>query len=188
LVSVSSAGVTMDEAYVLVAGSAAAPSVRELAAAVQDVDPELAVDVNRLADNLEQWRAPSMLIAILSAAIALLALVLALTGVFGTVAYAVSRRVKEIGIRVALGAARRDVMRLVVRQGMRPVFVGIAFGLAGSALSSTLLVKLLYGLSPHDPWSFTLVPLTFFAVAVGACYIPARRAIEVETTVALRAE
>ena len=187
-VSLSSAGVTMDEAFVLVAGTAAAPSVRELAAAVQSVDPELAVDVNRLADNLEQWRAPSMLIAILSAAIALLALVLALTGVFGTVAYAVSRRVKEIGIRVALGAARRDVMRLVVRQGMRPVFVGIAFGLAGSALASTLLVKLLYGLSPHDPWSFTLVPLAFFAVALAACYIPARRALEVEPTIALRAE
>jgi predicted permease len=184
----SSSAVTLDEVSVLIAGTPTTPSPRELTEAVRAIDPDLAVDVTRLAANLEQWRAPSLLVSSLSAALALLALVLALTGVFGTVAYAVSRRVREIGIRVALGAARRDVLRLMVRQGMRPVAIGIVLGIAGSALASTWFKKMLYGLSPHDPASFVLVPVGFFVVALAACYLPARRALKVEPTVALRAE
>ena len=88
---------------------------------------------------------------------------LACTGVFGTVAYTVSRRVREIGIRVALGAAHEDVLRLIVRQGMRPVVIGMAIGLAGAAAVSTVLVSMLFGLSPHDPASFVLIPAALFA-------------------------
>ena len=172
----------------LVATSGAGIGPRTIRAVVASVDPQLAVEVTRLDDNLEQWRAPSRLVAAMSAALAALALVLACTGVFGTVAYTVSRRVREIGIRVALGAAHEDVLRLIVRQGMRPVIVGIAIGLAGAAAASTVLANMLFGLSPHDPLSFVVVPVVFLAIALAACYIPARRALQVQPTIALRSE
>jgi predicted permease len=172
----------------LVAGNAGAPGARTIGAVVAGLDPQLAVEVTRLEDNLEQWRAPSKLVAALSAALAGLALVLACTGVFGTVAYTVSRRVREIGIRVALGAAHEDVLRLIVRQGMRPVVIGIVIGLAGAAAASTVFATMLFGLSPHDPISFVAVPAVFLAIALAACYIPARRALRVEPTTALRTE
>jgi putative ABC transport system permease protein len=120
--------------------------------------------------------------------LAALALLLACTGVFGTVAYTVSRRVREIGIRVALGAARGDVLRLIVRQAMRPVAIGIGIGLAGAAAVSTVLVSMLFGLSPHDPVSFGLIPVILFAIALAACYVPARRALRVNPTTALRTD
>jgi predicted permease len=172
----------------LVAGTASGPNPRELRAVVASLDPQLAVRVTRLDDNLEQWRAPSKLVSALAGTLAALALVLACTGVFGTVAYAVSRRVREIGIRVALGAAREDVLRLMVWQGMRPVVAGIAIGVAASAAVSTILVNMLFGLSPHDPLSFVLVPAILFTIALAACYVPARRALTVEPTTALRTE
>jgi ABC-type lipoprotein release transport system permease subunit len=96
--------------------------------------------------------------------------------------------VREIGIRVALGAAHGDVRRLVVRQGMTPVIVGIVFGLAGAAAASNVLEAMLFGLSPYDPVSFVVIPLVFFAVALAACHAPAQRALRIEPTVALRAE
>jgi len=172
----------------MVAEGTGAPSPRELRAAVASLDPYLAVRVTRLADNLEQWRAPSQLVSALAAVLAALALLLACTGVFGTVAYTVSRRVREIGIRVALGAPRQDVLRLIVRQAMRPVMIGIAVGLAGAAAVSTVLVSMLFGLSPHDPVSFAIVPAVLFGIALGACYLPARRALRVDPTTALRTE
>jgi predicted permease len=166
-------------------GGVAAPDLR---AAVASHDPAIAIRVARLSDNLEQWRAPSAMVSMLAATLALLALILACTGVFATVAYTVSRRVREIGIRVALGASREDVLRLIVRQGMRPVLIGLVLGLGGAAAVSTLLVKLLFGLSPHDPWSFVLTPAVLGAIAVAACYLPARRALRVDPTIALRTE
>ena len=172
----------------LVAGAGGSASPPELRAAVAALDPDLAVSVARLADNLEQWRAPSRLVSALAGTLAALALLLACTGVFGTVAYTVSRRVREIGIRVALGAARHDVLRLIVRQAMRPVAIGIALGLAGAAAASTVLVSLLFGLSPHDPLSFAAIPALLFGIALAACYVPARRALRVNPTLALRAE
>jgi predicted lysophospholipase L1 biosynthesis ABC-type transport system permease subunit len=172
----------------MVGGTGGSTNPRELRAAVAALDPDLAVTVTRLADNLEQWRAPSRLVSALAATLAALALLLACTGVFGTVAYAVSRRVREIGIRVALGAARHDVLQLIVRQAMRPVAIGIAIGLAGAAAVSTVLVSMLFGLSPHDPLSFALIPAILFAIALAACYVPARRALRVNPTTALRAD
>jgi hypothetical protein len=173
---------------VLVAGGSTALSPRAVAAAVREFDAGLVVEVTPLADNLRYWRAPSTVVSSLAAALALLALVLACTGVFGTVAYAVSRRTREIGIRVALGAEHRDVQRLIVRQGMVPVAIGMIVGLAGAAAASAVLKNMLFGLSPHDPWSFVLVPLTLAAIALLACALPARRALSVEPTIALRAE
>ncbi len=172
----------------LVAAAPGALSARALRDAVSGLDPQLAISVTRLSDNLELWRAPSRILSAMAAVLALLALTLACTGVFGTVAYAVSQRVREIGIRVALGAAHQDVLRLIVRQGMRPVLVGIAFGVAGAAAVSSVFVNMLFGLSQHDPLSFVLVPGALFAIALAACYIPARRALRVEPTLTLRSE
>ncbi len=172
----------------LVAGTASGPNARALRTVVSSLDPQLAVQVTRLDENLEQWRAPSKLVSALAGTLAVLALVLACTGVFGTVAYAVSRRVREIGIRVALGAAREDVLRLMVWQGMRPVIAGIVIGVAAAAAVSTILVNMLFGLSRHDPLSFVLFPTILFTIALAACYVPARRALTVEPTRALRSE
>jgi predicted permease len=172
----------------LVAGAGAAPAAGPIRAVVARLDSQLAVEVTRLEENLEQWRAPSKLVAAMSATLALLALVLACTGVFGTVAYTVSRRVREIGIRVALGAAHDDVLRLIVRQGMRPVAIGMAIGLVGAAGVSSLLATMLFGLSPYDPASFVLASAALFGSALAACYVPARRALRVEPTTALRTE
>jgi predicted permease len=170
---------------------AAAPGVvppRALRDAIATLDPQLAVDATGLADVLAVWRAPSWIASTMAVALALLALVLACTGVFGTVAYTVSRRVREIGIRVALGAAHDDIVGLIVRQGMRPVAAGIVLGLAGAAAVSSLLANMLFGLSPHDPIAFVAVTALLASVALLACYVPARRALRVEPTIALRAE
>jgi predicted permease len=175
-------------AQLLVAGTGSAPAAGPIRAAVAGLDPQLVVEITRLEDNLEIWRAPSKLVAALSATLAILALVLACTGVFGTVAYTVSRRVREIGIRVALGAAHEDVLKLIVRQGMRPVLIGMAIGLAGAAAVSTVLATMLFGLSPYDPASFIAASAALFGIALTACYVPARRALRVEPTTALRTE
>ena len=172
----------------LVAGTGSAPAAGPIRAAVAGLDPQLAVTITRLEDNLELWRAPSKLVTALAATLAILALVLACTGVFGTVAYTVSRRVREIGIRVALGAAHEDVLKLIVRQGMRPVVIGMAIGLAGAAAASTVLATMLFGLSPYDPASFIVASAALFGIALTACYVPARRALRVEPTTALRTE
>jgi len=187
-VSKTTSGIAAAQVYMLVGGTGATPSPRVMADAVRSLDRDLAVEVARLSDNLEIWRAPSTLVAALSASLGLLALVLACTGVFGTVAYTVSRRVREIGVRVALGASHTDVLRLIVRQGIRPVVIGLVVGLALAATATSVLEKMLFGLSAHDPWSFVAVPAVLFAIALLACYVPARRALLVEPTIALRAE
>ena len=172
----------------LVAAAPGTVTPRVLRDAIASIDPQLAVDVTSLEDTLEVWRAPSWIASIMAIALALLALILACTGVFGTVAYAVSRRVREIGIRVALGAAHEDIVRLMVRQGMRPVAAGMVLGVAGAAAVSSLLANMLFGLSPHDPVAFVAVTALLAAIALLACYVPARRALRVEPTIALRAE
>ena len=90
--------------------------------------------------------------------------------------YAVSRRVREIGIRMTLGADAREVKQLILRQAMRPVLIGALIGIAGSAAASQLLKAMLFGASPYDPLAFVLVPLVLLIVALLASYIPARRA------------
>jgi ABC-type lipoprotein release transport system permease subunit len=102
------------------------------------------------------------------------------------VAYAVSRRVREVGIRMALGADARNICSLIVRQGMRPVFVGAALGMVCCAVISSFMASLLYGVSPWDPFSFVCVPGFLFLVALAACWIPARKAARVDPMVLLR--
>jgi len=165
--------------------AATAKSVRD---AAQSLDPDVSVDVTRLEDYLEVWRTPSRLVAALAGGLGALALLLASIGVYGMVSYSVSRGVREIGIRMALGANGADVMSLVLRQAMRPVLIGGLVGIVLSAAVSRVLSSMLFGLSAHDPLAFICVPLFLLAVALIASYIPARRAMRVDPIVALRCE
>jgi putative ABC transport system permease protein len=124
----------------------------------------------------------------LAIGLGLLALLLAAIGIYGVMAYAVSERTREIGIRMALGANRRDAMGLILGQGLRLFTLGAALGGAGGAAFSRLLTSFLFGLSPFDPIAYVIVALLLMAVAVVACFVPARRAMKVDPMVALRCE
>jgi len=121
-------------------------------------------------------------------AFAALAVLLAAIGLYGVVSYGVSQRTAEIGVRIALGATRADVSRLVVMQGLKPACAGVAIGLVGAAAAAQLLRTLLFGVVPTDPLTFALVPAALLAVAAVACYLPALRAARLDPTVALRTE
>jgi len=164
---------------------AAINGIRE---AARGLDADLIVDVRRLEDNLEGWRIPSRIVAALSGVLGVLALLLASIGVHGVVSYGVSQRIREIGIRVTLGADGRDVMRLVLRQALWPVVIGALAGVIGCAAVSQVLSSVLYGMGAHDPIAFVGVPLFLLGVAFLASYIPARRAVRVDPVVALRYE
>ena len=119
---------------------------------------------------------------------AAVALALTIVGLYGVMSYAVAQRTNEIGIRMALGAQTRDVMRLVVKQGVKLVALGLALGLVGSFALMRLLTALLFGVTKHDPLTFAAVSVLLAAVALLACYIPARRATRIDPLAALRYE
>jgi ABC-type transport system, involved in lipoprotein release, permease component len=119
---------------------------------------------------------------------AITALCLAALGIYGVISYIVSERTHEIGIRLALGAEKKNILQLVLRQGLGLALAGAAVGLAGALIVSQLMTGLLYGVHPADPVVFLIVPLLLFLVAIAATYLPARRAMRVDPMVALRHE
>ena len=126
--------------------------------------------------------------ASVSGSVGLVSLLLAAIGIYGVTAYVASRRTREIGIRLALGAQRTDVVRMILRQGMALVAIGSAIGLMLAAAASRVLTRLLFGVPPLDPITFGSATLLFFIIGLGACYIPARRATRIDPVVALRYE
>jgi len=146
------------------------------------------LNVRTMDDAVSASLSPQRFAMLLLAAFAALALLLAVVGIYSVMSYSVSRRTHEIGIRVALGASRVEVLMLVVRQGLALALIGSAIGIAGALLLSRLMSSQLYGVSPTDPITFVAVSVLLTVVAVAACYIPARRAMQVDPMVALRYE
>ncbi len=158
-------------------------------AVIHEIDPALPVtEVMTVDQLLSDSVAPRRFSALLTAVFAALALILAAVGTYGVMAYMIGRRTNEIGIRMALGAQRQDVLRLVMREGAWLAGTGILAGFAGSLVLSRLLRGLLFGVKPTDPVTFAAAVAGLFVVAMLACYIPARRAMRVNPMVALRRE
>jgi ABC-type antimicrobial peptide transport system permease subunit len=161
-----------------------AGAVRE---AVRAVDRNLPVaDVRTMDEVTTSALSEPRFVTLLLAAFAATALTLAAIGVYGTISLLVSERTPEMGIRLALGANRRTILKLVLVQGLLLIALGLAAGLAGAAVLTRVLAGLIYGVGTLDPLTFVTVPVLLCLVAVLACLIPARRAAAVDPIVALR--
>jgi predicted permease len=158
-------------------------------AEVSKIDPALPLfDVKTMEEHMGVSLFPARVAATLLGGFGLLALLLAAMGVYGVVSYSVAQRTREIGIRLALGARARDVLRLVAGRGMALVAAGLIAGLASALVLTRFMEGVLYGVSATDTLTFTLVVLLLAAVALLACLVPARRATKVDPMVALRHE
>ncbi|MCI0338910.1 MAG: ABC transporter permease [Acidobacteria bacterium] len=163
-----------------------APAMRE---AVLSVDKDQPVyRVRTMEQFLSDMMAAPRATAYLLSALAIVAIILAAVGIYGVMSYTIAQRTHEIGIRVALGARRADVLRLVLTQGMKLAVVGIVIGTGGAVIVTRMMDPLLYGVRPNDPLTFAVVAVVLASVALLACYIPARRAMKVDPMVALRYE
>jgi putative ABC transport system permease protein len=161
--------------------------IRAVSEQVNTLDHDLPVSQvgtmeRRFAESVSGRRFSMLMMGVFAAT----ALLLAAIGLYGLIAYSVEQRTREMGVRMALGARRLDVLRLLIGQGMIPAFAGIAIGLTGSLASSQLIEGLLFGVSATDPLAFAGAAVLLAGVALLACYLPARRAARVDPVVALR--
>jgi predicted permease len=167
----------------------AQPMLAELRREVQALDPTLPVfNLMTLSEQKDGSLYSERLAAVLLTLFGLLALLLAAIGLYGVVSYSVTERTRELGIRTALGAQRRDLLKLVVGQGMMLAVIGSVIGVGAAVALTRLIEKLLFGVSPTDPLTFVVIPLLLVGVTLLACWIPARRAAKVDPLVALRHE
>ncbi len=162
------------------------PAIRER---VHELDPELALaGVSTEDEWVESTAAQPRFNTVLLTAFAVVALLMATLGIYAVLAYSVNQRTREIGVRMALGAQRGDVLRLIVVEGMKVALTGLAIGLAGGLALGRFLSSLLFGITARDPMTFGVVALVLSAVALAACIVPARRASRVQPMEALRYE
>jgi putative ABC transport system permease protein len=163
-----------------------ASSVRNAVWAVDKDQPVADIDTmdHIVSEAIARQRFSMLLLGIFAA----LALVLAAVGIYGVMSYSVAQRTHEIGIRMALGARRADVLQMTVKQGLRLVSAGMILGLAAAFLLTRVLASLLFGISATDPITFIGISLVLLAVAILASYVPALRATKVDPIVALRAQ
>ncbi|MBO0798319.1 MAG: FtsX-like permease family protein, partial [Blastocatellia bacterium] len=159
-------------------------SVRSAVQAIDDTLPAQEIKTLKEMVSLQFW--PARTLAGLLAALGSVGLLLASVGVYGVMSYAVAQRTREIGVRMALGAQSRDVLRLIIGQCLGLALAGTAIGLALSAATTRYLSSLLYDVSATDPLTFASVALLLIGVALLACYLPARRATRVDPLAALR--
>lgn len=161
--------------------------ISDLRTAVSQVDPELPLArLKSMAAVIDQQKASDAFFSRMLGTFALLALMLAGIGIYGLIAYTVGQRTHEIGIRMAMGAKSQDVLRMIVRQGMKMIVIGAAIGFAISLPLPKIFGSMFFNLNTSEPRLFLVVPLLVLAVAVLATYIPARRASRVDPIVALR--
>src|SRR5437867_593290 len=162
------------------------PTVRRQ---VEELDPNMPLSHT---ETLEEYMAVPLFAAratgILLSAFGALALLLALVGLYGAVSYSVSQRTREFGVRLALGAQRADLIRLVLREGLAVTVMGLGMGVIGALALTRVLASLLYGILPTDPLTFAVVSVLLLGVTLAANYVPARRATKVDPMVALRYE
>jgi predicted permease len=161
-------------------------AIREQVRALDNDQPVtgIATMEERISSTLSEPRFNTLLLGLFAG----IAMLLAALGIYGVMSYVVTQRRPEFAIRMALGAQGRDVLRLVVRQGMKLTLIGVGIGLAGALALTRLIQKLLFGVSAADPLTFVAIALLLALVALVACWIPARRATKVDPLVALRYE
>jgi putative ABC transport system permease protein len=164
-------------------------AIKDVAAAVQSVDPDLPLTQVRTMQQLVSLTlAGDRWITVLYAGFGFAALLLAILGVYGVMSYSVAQRTHEIGIRMALGAERVDVLRLILKEGLLLAGIGVGAGLAGALVLTRVMRSSLFGVSPTDPVTFASVATLLVAVSVAGCLVPAQRAMRVDPLVALRHE
>jgi predicted lysophospholipase L1 biosynthesis ABC-type transport system permease subunit len=163
-----------------------APAVRKEIWAINPniVISEIATMDERVARTIRAERDSALLFGLFAVA----ALVMAAVGVYGVAAYGIAQRTKEIGIRIALGAVRRDVLRLVVPQTLAPTIIGIVMGAAGASIATRLVASMVYGVTPLDPATFAVAGFVLVSVALVAAWLPARRAMRADPLIALRSQ
>ncbi len=159
----------------------------ELRAAVRAVDPDQPVEeIMTMAQVFHEWSEPARFVALLMSGLSAVALALASVGLYGVTAYGVRRRLREIGIRLALGGTTRDVVTLILGSAWKMIAPGLVLGIAGAWAGTRALEGILFGTSPTDPVVFAATILTLALVASVASYLPARRAARVDPIVVLR--